>query len=83
MKATGIIRRIDKLGRIVLAKELRDKYGWKEGTPLEVYTDNGRIILAEYKPGCHCCGAVVDNMVEVLDLRLCPVCVDRVKAAGA
>ena len=39
MKATGIIRRIDDLGRVVIPRDLRKKLGIKEGEPLEIYTD--------------------------------------------
>lgn len=49
MKATGIIRRIDDLGRVVLPKELRRNYGINAGDPLEIFTDQeGYIILKKY-----------------------------------
>jgi AbrB family transcriptional regulator (stage V sporulation protein T) len=51
MKATGIVRRIDELGRIVLPKEVRKTLRIKEGDPLEIYTDkDGAIILKKYSP---------------------------------
>ena len=51
MKATGIVRRIDDLGRVVVPKEIRKTLRIKEGTPMEIYTDRqGEIILKKYSP---------------------------------
>lgn len=50
MKATGIVRRIDDLGRVVIPKEIRRQMKIKEGDPLEIYTDNGVVCFARYNP---------------------------------
>ena len=51
MKATGIVRRIDDLGRVVIPKEIRRTMRIREGTPLEIFTDReGQIILKKYSP---------------------------------
>ena len=51
MKATGIVRRIDDLGRVVIPKEIRRTLRIKEGDPLEIFTDReGEIILKKYSP---------------------------------
>ena len=51
MKATGIVRRIDDLGRIVIPKEIRRTMRIREGDPLEIYTDNnGEVIFKKYSP---------------------------------
>ena len=51
MKATGIVRRIDELGRIVISKEIRRTLRIREGAPLEIFTDReGEIILKKYSP---------------------------------
>ena len=51
MKATGVVRRIDDLGRVVIPKEIRKTLRIKEGDPLEIYTDrDGGIILKKYSP---------------------------------
>ena len=51
MKATGITRKIDELGRIVIPKEIRRTLRIREGTPLEIFTEkNGEIILRKYSP---------------------------------
>lgn len=51
MRATGIIRRIDDLGRVVIPKEIRRTMGIREGDPLEIYTDrDGCVIFKKYVP---------------------------------
>lgn len=51
MKATGIVRRIDDLGRVVIPKEIRRTLGIREGTPLEIFTgQEGEVILKKYSP---------------------------------
>lgn len=51
MKATGVVRRIDELGRIVIPKEIRRTLKIKEGTPLEIYSgDCGELLLKKYSP---------------------------------
>lgn len=51
MRATGIVRRLDDLGRLVIPKEIRRVLGWKEGDPLELYCDreNKTIALKKYE----------------------------------
>lgn len=50
MKATGIVRRIDDLGRVVIPKEIRRTMGVREGDPLEIGVDGERIVLWKYAP---------------------------------
>ncbi len=51
MKATGIVRKIDELGRVVIPKEIRKALRIREGDPLEIYTEkNGEIVLKKYAP---------------------------------
>ncbi|MDY0324228.1 MAG: AbrB/MazE/SpoVT family DNA-binding domain-containing protein, partial [Candidatus Carbobacillus sp.] len=51
MKATGIVRRIDDLGRVVIPKEIRRTLRIREGDPLEIYVDeDGEVILKKYSP---------------------------------
>lgn len=50
MKATGIIRRVDELGRVVIPKEIRRTMGIKEATPLEIYCEDGKLVLQKYEP---------------------------------
>ena len=82
MKSTGLIRRMDSLGRVVIPMDVRKAYGWDDGTPLEIYTDNGTVKLAKHEPGCHCCGNV-NELVEVMGVRLCQGCVSEFGKASA
>lgn len=59
MKATGIVRKIDDLGRLVIPKEIRDVQGIGVGTPMEFFTNNeGQIVVRKYTPQGACveCG---------------------------
>ena len=58
MKATGIVRKVDELGRVVIPIELRRTLGIGEKDALEIYVDGDRIVLKKYKPGCGNCGDV-------------------------
>ncbi|MDF2649838.1 MAG: abrB 2 [Paenibacillus sp.] len=57
MKATGIVRKIDELGRIVIPMELRRTMNISEKDPLEIFVDGEQIILRKYSPGCISCGS--------------------------
>ena len=50
MKATGIVRRVDDLGRVVIPREIRQSLGIHDGDPLEFFVDKGNIVLTPYKP---------------------------------
>lgn len=50
MKSTGIVRKVDELGRVVIPVELRRGLGVEEKDPLEIYIDGDRIILQKYQP---------------------------------
>ncbi len=80
MKATGIVRRIDDLGRIVFPKELRRTMDIKEGDPMEIFTDGrGSIVVKKYNPNpeeCHICHADHD-LIEVDGTYTCQVCIHR------
>lgn len=57
MKATGIVRKVDELGRIVLPVELRRTLDIEERDPVEIYLDGDKIILQKYEPACLFCGS--------------------------
>ena len=50
MKATGIVRRMDELGRVVIPKEIRRTLRIREGDPLEIFTDRDELMLKKYSP---------------------------------
>lgn len=56
MKATGIVRKVDNLGRIVIPKELRNTLDIEIKEALEIYTDNEKIVLKKYEKDCIFCG---------------------------
>ncbi|WP_433943402.1 AbrB/MazE/SpoVT family DNA-binding domain-containing protein [Paenibacillus sp. SN-8-1] len=60
MKSTGIVRKVDELGRIVIPMELRRTLGIGEKDPLEIFTDRERLILKKYTPGCIFTGEETD-----------------------
>lgn len=60
MKSTGIVRRIDELGRIVLPAEMRKIYGLNEKDAVEIFTNDDTIILKKYNEVCIICGSSTD-----------------------
>lgn len=80
MKSTGIVRKVDELGRVVIPKELRRTLGIGEKDPLEIYMDQDRIILHKYEPSCACvfCG----NAGVVTTFKGKNICSDCVKEAS-
>jgi len=77
MKSTGIVRKVDELGRVVIPIEVRRTLEINEKDPLEIYIDQDRIILKKYQPGCHACGNYVDQLLVVGKVKLCECCVDQ------
>ncbi|OTW86406.1 AbrB family transcriptional regulator [Bacillus thuringiensis serovar cameroun] len=65
MKNTGIARKIDDLGRVVVPKELRNTLGLSEGTPLEIHVDGGNVVLKKQENICVVTGEVSDNNLEL------------------
>lgn len=56
MKSTGVVRRIDELGRIVLPIELRNKFEISEKDPMEIFVDGNAIVLKKFEPNYTFCG---------------------------
>ncbi|MBD8071031.1 AbrB/MazE/SpoVT family DNA-binding domain-containing protein [Bacillus sp. PS06] len=67
MKSTGIVRKVDELGRVVIPIELRRTLGIAEKDALEIYVDDEKIILKKYKPNmtCHITGEVSDSNITL------------------
>lgn len=78
MKSTGIVRKVDNLGRIVIPKELRNTLNIQEGSPLEIYTDDGQIILKKYEPDCIFCGEA-DDVVNWKGKNICKKCLHELR----
>lgn len=75
MRATGIVRKIDHLGRIIIPKEIRKTLQISDRGALEVFTDENLIILKKYSPGCVVCGEM-GNTKLVKKKLLCQSCID-------
>lgn len=77
MHDTGIVRRVDDLGRIVIPMELRRTLGIHVKDPMAIFVEGDRIILTKHKNSCAICGA---SDVETVDVKGRPVCEDCVAA---
>ena len=73
MKSTGIVRKVDELGRIVLPKELRETFKIDHKDPLEIYVDGDCIILRKYEPACIFCQSEND-IVIFKGKKICKIC---------
>ena len=74
MKSTGIVRKVDELGRIVLPIELRRTLGIEEKDRIEIFVDGESIILRKYQPACIFC----DNAKDIINYKgknICPDCI--------
>lgn len=76
MKSTGIIRRIDELGRVVLPVELRRSLGIEIKDPLEIYIDSDRIVLKKHEDNCVFCGNT-ENLKKHLGKLICQDCIRK------
>ena len=70
MKSTGVIRRIDELGRVVIPIEIRTQFGISEKDSMEIYVDGSSIILKKYEPNCIFCG----NSRKLIEFEGKPIC---------
>ena len=78
MKATGIVRKVDELGRIVLPIELRRTLDINIKDPVEIYVDNDCIMLRKYEPTCVFCGNA-DDVVQINGKNVCRSCINDLK----
>jgi transcriptional pleiotropic regulator of transition state genes len=79
LKATGIIRKIDELGRIVIPKQMRAKMDIKDYDPIEIYVEDDKIILKKSENYCSFCGGV-DRLCEYKDKKICEDCLNEIKS---
>ena len=78
MKSTGIVRKVDELGRIVLPIEMRRTLDIAEKDALEIYVEGSSVILKKYKPSCVFCDATKD-IVVFIGKNVCPACLKDLK----
>lgn len=82
MKSTGIVRKVDELGRVVIPIELRRTLGIDEKDALEIYVDNEKIILKKYEPACVFCGSA-DYVQNFRGKLVCKECAQAMAANAA
>jgi transcriptional pleiotropic regulator of transition state genes len=78
LKATGIVRKVDELGRVVIPIELRRTLDINIKDPLEIFTDGDRIILRKYEPACVFCGNA-SNVVKFMGKNVCRECLESMR----
>ena len=76
MKSTGIIRKVDELGRIVLPIELRRTMDIAERDELEIFIENDRVVLQKYEPSCVFCGSS-QGLRNYRGKNVCHECVEK------
>lgn len=79
MKSTGIVRRVDELGRIVIPIELRRTLDIEIKDSLEIFVDGEQIILKKYSPSCIFCGNAKD-VINYKGKNICQTCLEELKA---
>lgn len=78
MKSTGVVRKVDELGRIVLPIEIRKVLDIKQKDAIEIFTDDDKIILQKYQPACIFCKNASD-VIYFNGKRICKTCVEQLK----
>ncbi|SEG04180.1 transcriptional pleiotropic regulator of transition state genes [Caloramator fervidus] len=78
MKSTGVVRKVDELGRIVIPIELRRTLEIGEKDALEIYVDGEHIILKKYQPACIFCGDAKD-VVNYKGKNICQNCLEELR----
>jgi AbrB family transcriptional regulator, transcriptional pleiotropic regulator of transition state genes len=79
MKATGIVRKIDELGRIVIPMELRRTLDISERDPIEIFVDGDKIVLTKYAQGCTFCNGT-EKLRTYKGSRVCTKCINSLKS---
>ncbi|WP_054950281.1 AbrB/MazE/SpoVT family DNA-binding domain-containing protein [Numidum massiliense] len=82
MKATGIVRKVDELGRIVLPIELRRTMLINVKDPLEIFVDGDKIVLKKYSPSCIFCGSA-DRVEPYKGKMVCDDCIESLATVRA
>ena len=77
MKSTGIVRRVDELGRVVIPIELRNKFNIKIKDPIEIFVDGSSIVLKKYEPNCIFCGGT-KNLINYNEKLICEKCIGKI-----
>lgn len=77
MKSTGIIRKVDELGRVVIPIEIRNQFNIVEKDPIEIYVEGSTIVLRKFEESCIFCGNT-ENLTEFNDRLICQECSKKI-----
>jgi transcriptional pleiotropic regulator of transition state genes len=76
VKSTGVVRKVDDMGRIILPAELRERYHIRKGDSLEILFDDTSVILRKYEPFCAFCDGAVE-LVRFRGKNVCRQCISE------
>ena len=79
LKATGMLRPIDKNGRVVIPIEIRKTLNLKTNDPMEIFISDDTLVLKKYSPFCVFCGSS-DDLVSIGEKRVCAECVRKLNS---
>ena len=79
MKSTGIVRRVDELGRLVIPKEMRKKMNIADNDPVEIFVDGEKIIITKYTPFCTFCQSD-ERVTEFKGRNVCRACLEEMRS---
>lgn len=80
MKNTGIVRAVDKMGRVVIPKEIRQKLNVKNDIDsFEIFMDGDKVVLKKYEPTCIFCDSIFD-IVEFEGHNICASCIEKLQS---
>lgn len=82
MKSTGIVRRMDELGRVVIPIELRNKLKIEVRDPIEIYVEGSSIILKKFEENCVFCGST-KNVIDYKGKLICSKCMKNIANMNA
>ncbi len=77
MKSTGIVRKLDELGRVVIPKEIRNKLEIEQKDPIEIFIDGNAIILKKFESGCIFCNNSRD-LTTYKEKLICKKCLSKI-----
>ncbi|MCI8411420.1 MAG: AbrB/MazE/SpoVT family DNA-binding domain-containing protein [Bacilli bacterium] len=77
MKSTGIVRKVDELGRVVIPIEIRNQFNIMEKDPIEIYVDGSSVILKKFEPNCIFCGNT-KNLLTYNEKLICSECSKKI-----
>ena len=82
MKSTGIIRKVDELGRVVIPIEIRNQFDIVEKDPIEIYVEGATIVLKKFQQNCIFCGNT-GNLFKYNDKLICQDCSKKISEVAA